>query len=166
MPCLVVCWYRNMLSLCLFVGVFVQHTPLTTTFLRQSKDSCMNLLNCCIMNCGELHVQSCHSYCSHGSEDVARLRAFAVFLYAFRKTLTQCLFSWSVVSACACRFWSLNNNNTFVRYILLWRSESNICCTSCACECPRFLTTWVYIVSHRRNRNVAVSRSQAVAFRF
>jgi hypothetical protein len=50
-------------------------------------------LNCCIMNCGELHVQSCHSYLSHGSEDVARLRAFAVFLYAFRKTCMQCLVS-------------------------------------------------------------------------
>ena len=66
------------------------------------------------MNCGELEVQSCHSYCSHGSEDVARLRAFAVFLYAFRKTCMQCHVSWScgtwIIGMFVSSFaWSCNN---------------------------------------------------------
>jgi hypothetical protein len=46
------------------------------------------------MNCGELQVQSCHSYCSHGSENVAKLHAGDVFLDAFRKTCIQCLVSF------------------------------------------------------------------------
>jgi hypothetical protein len=47
--------------------------------MESNKDSCTIVLNCCIMNCGELQVQSCHSYCPHESEDVARQRAGDVF---------------------------------------------------------------------------------------
>ena len=39
---------------------------------------------------------------------------------AFRKTCMQCLVSLSVVRACGFKFWSLNNNNTFVRHILFF----------------------------------------------
>ena len=38
-------WTRQ-LNIGSFVGVFVQHRPMTTTTIRQGEDSCMNLWNC------------------------------------------------------------------------------------------------------------------------
>jgi hypothetical protein len=40
----------------------------------------MNLLNCCIVNCDELHGQSCHEYCMHESEYVARQLSLSLSL--------------------------------------------------------------------------------------
>jgi hypothetical protein len=40
----------RLLNIGSFVGVFVKHTQLTTTPIRQREDACMNLLNCCISN--------------------------------------------------------------------------------------------------------------------
>jgi hypothetical protein len=41
-----------------FVGVFVQHTQLTATTIRQRNDSCMIRSNSCIVGCDELHFQA------------------------------------------------------------------------------------------------------------
>jgi|AntRauTorckE5430_2_1112549.scaffolds.fasta_scaffold52125_2 hypothetical protein len=54
--------------------------------ITQRNDSCMIVMNCCILNCDELHVKSCQEYCLHLSVNVARQGAGDVFLYAFRKT--------------------------------------------------------------------------------
>ena len=73
------------------------------TNIRQRKNSGMNLLNCCIVNRDKLHVQACYEYCWHESVDVARQLAGDVFLYAFRKHLSNAmshklLFAHTVVS--------------------------------------------------------------------
>ena len=120
MPCIVAYWSMNILSCCLFVGLFVQHSQRTTTNIRPRKDACMMFLNCCIMNCDELHPQSCHEYCIHESEYVARQGTGDVFLYACNNTSMPFHVSWSVVSACGCEFWSLNHMNPFVRHMLLF----------------------------------------------
>jgi hypothetical protein len=81
MPCRFDCSYMNNLSVCYFLGVSVQQTQLTRTFITQRNDSCMIVLNCCIVNCDELHVKSCHEYCMHLSVNVARQGAGDLFLY-------------------------------------------------------------------------------------
>ena len=96
----------------------MQRTQLTKTIIRQRKNSCMTFLNRCIVNCDEVHAQSCHEYCLHESDDVARQRAVDVCLYAFRKTLMQCHVSWPVVSACGCEFDHLKTST----------HSSDICC--------------------------------------
>jgi hypothetical protein len=42
--------------------VFVLHTQLKATTIRQRDVSRMNVIfwTCCIINCGVMHVQSCH----------------------------------------------------------------------------------------------------------
>ena len=60
MPCRFDCSYMNNLSVCYFVGVSVQQTQLTRTFITQRNYSGMIVLNCCIVNCDELHFKSCH----------------------------------------------------------------------------------------------------------
>ena len=91
------------------------------------------------MHCGELQVQSCHSYCSRGSEHVAKLHAGDVFLYAFRKTCMQCLVSLSVVSACGCNFWSLMSRDSAQEMFFYMRLEKNVCS---AIFSQSFVSTW------------------------
>jgi hypothetical protein len=78
-------------------------------------------MNFCIVNCDELDVQSCHAYFLLESWDVARQRVGLGFLYASRKTCTQCHVYWSLVCACFCEFWSLKNINTAVPHMLLFQ---------------------------------------------
>jgi hypothetical protein len=44
-----------------------------------------------MMHCGELQVQSCHSYCSRGSEQVAKLNA-KFFYMLLEKHVCNALF--------------------------------------------------------------------------
>jgi hypothetical protein len=51
-------WTRQ-LNIGSFVGVFVQHRPMTTTTIRQGEDSCMNLWIVTFLN-----EMSCMSSCA------------------------------------------------------------------------------------------------------
>ena len=148
LPCLMVCCYMNSLSCSWFFGVFVDHTQLTSTTIRQRKDSCMNLLNCCIGNCNELHVQSCHEYCLLESGNVARQRAGDVFLLAFRKSCMHCHVSWSVVSAGGCEFWSLHKIDIVVRHFVVFMVRiGGVVVPRSHAISFRLMPTWIKFVS-------------------
>jgi hypothetical protein len=126
----------------------------------------MIFLNCCIVNCDELDVQSCHAYFLLESWDVARQRVGLGFLYESRKTCTQCHVYWSLVCACFCEFWSLKNINTAVPHMLLFQGlNGRVDVPRSQAMCLRFQKTLI-IWCFMHNRRAAVPPSQAVCIRF